>query len=274
MISCTNGSWIGRKNKPEAILVVDQLKNILLKNKIDGLHRSVGIVTFNMPQKKEIDDEIDRRQKDPEFEELFSLANDEEKNKLEDLLFVRNIERVQGEERDVIIFSTGYTKDLRNPEEKIGVQFGSLNRQDGEKYLNVAITRARREIIIVCSFDPDRIKVDDAKHGGPQRLKDYLCYAKSISESYGQETNKILQSLRLDQSKKNTEVPESEEQSLEELVCNELQKRGYKVDLHVGHSNYKVDLAVVHPDSHFKYILAIECDGKSFYLRKVLKRET
>jgi hypothetical protein len=74
-------------------LVVDHLKNILLKNRINGLHRSVGIVTFNMPQKKEIDDEIDRRrQKDPEFEELFSLANNEEKNKLEDLLFVRNIE--------------------------------------------------------------------------------------------------------------------------------------------------------------------------------------
>ena len=133
--------------------------------------------------------------------------------------------RVQGEVRDIIIFSTGYTKDLTNPEEKIGVQFGSLNRQDGEKYLNVAITRVRREIITVitvCSFDPNRIKVDDAKHGGPQRLNDYMRYAKSISEGHRQETNSILKSLHPHQSNKNIENSESE-QLLEELICNELQ---------------------------------------------------
>jgi very-short-patch-repair endonuclease len=248
----------------EAILVVEQLKNILSENKLNGLHCSVGIVTFNILQKKEINNEIDRRrQKDPEFDDLISLADSDERNKLEDLLFVRNIESVQGEERDIIIFSTGYAKDLEDPDEKIGVQFGSLNRRDGEKYLNVAITRARREIIIICSFDPYRIKVEDTLHSGPRRLRDYLCYAKTISESRRQETNDILLSLPSGNSSRSSPKSEPEEH-MQVLVRDELQKLGYEADLQVGHSNYKIDIAVIHPDNPQKYILAIELDGKSF----------
>ena len=97
--------------------------------------------------------------------------------------FVRNIEGVQGEERDIIIFSTGYVKDLADEDDSIGIRFGSLNQQDGEHYLNVAITRARYQIKIVCSFDPNRINVDNAQHEGPRRLKEYLCYAKAVSEN-------------------------------------------------------------------------------------------
>ena len=195
-ISCNNGSWIDRKNKAEAELVVNQLKGILIENKKTGRNHSVGIITFNSPQMEEIWDEIDRRkQNDQEFRALYSATDDQSTYSIHDLPFVRNIERVQGEERDIIIFSLGYARDLRDPENTFSVHFGSINGVDGENYLNVAITRAKQEIIIVCSFDPYKIKVDKAMHGGPKRLKQYLCYAKSIGESNPQETRNILSSL-------------------------------------------------------------------------------
>lgn len=265
-ISCNNGRWINRSNKPEAELVVNELKRILMNTRRTGVDRSVGIITFNTPQKEEIWEEIERRKKkDLEFKELYAATDDQEKRAIRDLPFVRNIENVQGEERDIIIFSLGYAKDLLTPEDTFGIHFGSLNGLNGENYLNVAITRARQEIIIVCSFDPDKINVDNATHIGPRRLKEYLCYAKSISESKRQETKNILSSLSANQSS-NTVLLSKEDGdvSLETLVKTELEKSGYRVDLHIGNSNYKIDLAVVHPDFPSMYIMAIECDGKSF----------
>jgi hypothetical protein len=130
--------------------------------------------------------------KDLEFKEFYTATDNQEKLAIRDLPFVRNIENVQGEERDIIIFSLGYAKDLLTPEETFGIHFGSLNGSNGENYLNVAITRARQEIIIICSFDPDKINVDNATHTGPRRLKEYLCYAKSISESNHPDIGYIL----------------------------------------------------------------------------------
>jgi very-short-patch-repair endonuclease len=265
-ISCNNGRWIDRSNKPEAELVVNELKTILMDNRRTGVNRSVGIITFNTPQKEEIWEEIERRKrKDSEFKELYIETDDLEKRAIRDLPFVRNIENVQGEERDIIIFSLGYAKDLLTPEETFGIHFGSLNGLNGENYLNVAITRARQEIIIVCSFDPDKINVINATHRGPKRLKEYLCYAKSISKSNHQETVGILSSLSFNQSNNTALLYEEDgHDELEALVKTELEKLGYRVDLHIGNSNYKIDMAVVHPDNPSMYILAIECDGDSF----------
>lgn len=264
-ISCNNGSWIDRRNKAEAELVVNQLKAILCENKKTGRNRSVGIITFNSLQKEEIWEEIERRkQNDQEFKALYSATDDQSTYAIRDLPFVRNIERVQGEERDIIIFSLGYAKDLSDPKDTFSVHFGSINGVDGENYLNVAIARAKQEIIIVCSFDPYKIRVDKAMHGGPKRLKEYLCYARSISESNPQETQDILSSLHFIRPSWTAVSGTEEDDSLQKLVKIELEKLGYQVDLHIGHSNYKIDLAVVHPDFASKYILAIECDGKSF----------
>ena len=265
-ISCNNGRWIDRSNRPEAELVVNELKKILIDNKRTGGNRSVGIITFNTPQKEEIWDEIERRKrKDSEFKELYAETDDQEKRAIRDLPFVRNIENVQGEERDIIIFSLGYAKDLLSTKETFGIHFGSLNGLNGENYLNVAITRARQEIIIVCSLDPDKINIDNATHTGPRRLKEYLCYAKSISKSNHQETMSILSSLRINQSNNTAFLYEEDgHDELEALVKTELEKLGYRVNLHVGNSNYKIDIAVVHPDNPSMYILAIECDGNSF----------
>lgn len=263
-VACNNGSWANYRNKQQTILLVDEL-NILIKNKKEGLRRSVGIITFNSTQQDEISEEIERRkQRDPEFGELSSIADNEQTNLLEDLPFVRNIERVQGEERDIIIFSTGYAKDPDDEDDdSIRVRFGSLDKRDGEHYLNVAVTRAREQIIVVSSFDPRRIDAENARHDCPRRFKDYLCFAKAISEHNIEEAKKILSSLNSNQYENVDKLDNAEGDSLV-TVSTELQKLGYNVDLHIGHSDYKINLAVVHPDLPSRYILAIEFDGKSF----------
>ena len=116
----------------------------------------------------------------------------------------------------------------------------------------------------MCSFDPNRIKTDDAKNEGPKILKDYLCYAKAVSESNTDEVANIIASLKSDSGRiesKEYGNTDSDENLLEQSVLGRLQNLGYQVDRHVGNSNYKVDLAVVHPDFDSKYILAIEFDG-------------
>jgi very-short-patch-repair endonuclease len=267
-ITCENGTWENRKNGPEARLVVDELKHILFQNKQNNLKRSIGIITFNAPQQDAIEDEIDLRiEKDPEFAQLFLEAQNQQDMLLSDLPFVKNIEKVQGDERDVIIISVGYAKELKDAQDTISVNFGALNQMGGENRLNVAVTRARKEIIIVCSFDPNRIKVDK-KNYGSKRLRDYLIYAKSISELNTKEAKKILTSLDqdLDEYKSHDDMTRAmtEEVPFENIIQSELRELGYTVDTRVGNSDYTLDLAVVDPDNSAKYLLGIECDGQSF----------
>lgn len=266
-IECKNGLWADRQNLPEASLVVSEVKKILLQNRKDGSSKSIGIITFNESQQTAILDEIDRRRKeDSEFDELYSDAENPTSNRLDDKPFVKNIENVQGDERDIIIFSIGYARD---PEGHLHVRFGTLNQEGGENRLNVAITRARQEIVIVCSIDPEELKTDSAKNNGPRRLKDYLRYAKFISECKRDGAGNILQTLNDGFGRNADSNNESQvflfESPFEELVHERLKNLGYAVDTQVGYSGYKIDLAVVHPDDPSRYILAIECDGAAFH---------
>ena len=120
------------------------------------------MVTFNVSQQHLIQDKI-------------------EENGLGDWegLFVKNIENVQGDERDIIIFSTAYGRDAKG---KINLQFGSLNMAGGENRLNVAITRAKEKVVIVTSLLPEEMKVSQLKNEGPKLLKAYLEYARKVSE--------------------------------------------------------------------------------------------
>jgi very-short-patch-repair endonuclease len=187
---------------------------------------------------------------------------------LDDIPFVKNIENVQGDERDIIIFSIGYAKDPGNPEGEVSMRFGTLNQEGGENRLNVAVTRARKEIIIVCSIDPDKLNIEKTKNEGPKRMKDYLSYAKAISEGRREDARQILMSLnnRFDDQNINVQdIKLGTVETFETVIQKELEKIGYQVDYRVGHSNYKIDLAVVHPDDLRKYILTIETDGETFH---------
>ncbi len=153
-----DGVWEDQSNQAEAEKVL-QIIEAELRSKND---LSIGVVTFNAKQQLLISDLLD--------EHLKSWPED---------LFVKNIENVQGDERDLIIFSIGYAPDAKG---KLNVQFGSLNQAGGENRLNVAVSRARQKVIVVTSINPEDLKVDQTKNKGPKQLKDYLDYAKRVSE--------------------------------------------------------------------------------------------
>lgn len=156
-----DGKWIGQINEIEAIKVVDVVEE-LIKEKPE---KSIGIVSFNARQQDYIMD-------------MLELKVIEAGMVIPDNLFVKNIENVQGDERDIIIFSIGYAPDDKG---KMNHHFGSLNIQKGENRLNVAITRAREKVIIVSSILPQQLKVEETKNEGPKLLKKYLQYAIDVS---------------------------------------------------------------------------------------------
>jgi hypothetical protein len=156
-----DGTWANQTNEAESDKVVEVVGELLKKYPGKG----IGIVTFNARQQDLITDKL----------EVFAAEN---KITLPEDLFVKNIENVQGDERDVIIFSIGYAPDEKG---KINHHFGSLNIVKGENRLNVAVTRARERVIIVTSILPGELRVDDTKNEGPKLLRSYLQYALEVS---------------------------------------------------------------------------------------------
>ncbi|WP_420580245.1 AAA domain-containing protein [Reichenbachiella sp.] len=156
------GFWQNNTNHEEAERVAKIIQILLKENpKIE-----IGVVTFNAAQQMYILD----------FLEEYSL---EQNFSIPDTLIVKNIENIQGDEKDIIIFSTVYAPDLKG---KMNMNFGSLNAEGGENRLNVAITRAREKIYLVTSIMPQQLRVNETKNEGPRLLKKYLEYAHAISE--------------------------------------------------------------------------------------------
>lgn len=157
-----NGIWENNTNMEEALKVAD----IVFDIQTGSPDKSVGVVTFNARQQNLIMDILEERMTKSGV-------------MLSGSVFVKNIENVQGDERDIIIFSTAYAEDQSG---RLIMQFGSLNAVGGENRLNVAITRAREKIYIVSSIYPNQLKVEDAKNEGPKLLKAYLSYALDVSK--------------------------------------------------------------------------------------------
>lgn len=156
-----DGIWEKNCNTVEA----EQIAQIVKRELKARPDLEIGIVTFNAQQQMKVLDYLDD----------FAVANN---IVLPESLIVKNIENVQGDEKDVIIFSTVYAPDISG---KMNMQFGSLNAQGGENRLNVAVTRAREKIYLVTSIVPQQLKVDATKNDGPKMLKKYLEYAYEIS---------------------------------------------------------------------------------------------
>lgn len=151
----TEGVW---KNNTNAVEVEEVLRLI---RELAGSGLSIGVVTFNFYQQAAIQDALEKETSLPEG------------------LFVKNIENVQGDERDVIIFSMGYAPDEKG---RISMQFGTLNMQGGENRLNVAVTRAREKIYFVTSLWPSQLQTDGTANEGPKLLRAYMDYAWQVSE--------------------------------------------------------------------------------------------
>lgn len=156
------GVWEDNINNDEAWEIVN-LVDRLIKEQPD---KSIGIVTFNARQQGHIMDLL----------EQYSVTHEIIWPKH---LFVKNIENVQGDEKDIIIFSTGYAPDKKG---KIKLKFGSLNVAGGENRLNVAVSRAREKIYIITSIFPTQLHVEDTKNDGPKLFKEYLTYAYEVSQ--------------------------------------------------------------------------------------------
>ena len=171
-------------------------------------------------------------------------------------LFVKNIENVQGDERDVILFSTGYAK---NSQGKLIRNFGWLNAYGGENRLNVAISRAKKHIHIITSLFPDDLIVDDMKNRGPKLLREYLRYAYAVNENNRIKQEQILCSLSDDVAPNGTITFDS---PFEEEVYDALKKAGYTIDTQVGVGGYRIDMAIMKDG---KYVLGIECDGAQYH---------
>ncbi len=200
--------------------------------------KTLGVVTFSIAQMEAVEEAIDRRLKEkPDFEQFFK------EDRLEGF-FVKNLENVQGDERDVIIFSVGYGYDQGK---QMAMNFGPLNKPGGERRLNVAVTRAREKVVLITSIKATDIDAE-TKAVGVQTLRYYLDYAEHGPE-------------KLESAKRK----ESEfESSLDEDVAEEIKKMGFEVVPQVGCSGYRIDIGVSDPVNPGCFLLGVECDGSTY----------
>lgn len=198
---------------------------------------SLGVVAFSTAQMEAIQNALEiQRRKHPELEVFFSGHAHEP-------FFIKNLENVQGDERDVILISIGYG---RTEDGKIPMSFGPLNNEGGERRLNVLITRAKMRCEVFTNITSEDIKVGENAKFGIRALKSFLYFA---------------QFARFDHAESNavTEI-----KPFEEEVALQLTKLGYAVRAKVGSSGFYLDLAIIDPENPGRYILGIECDGQTY----------
>lgn len=259
-IKVENGLWIDKKNEQEANEVVKLVKNILNTRKNN---ETIGVITFNSSQMNLIEDLIE---KEKMLDSKFATQMIAEENRFlngENIsFFVKNIESVQGDERDIIIFCIGYAK---NEKGRVAINFGWLNQDGGENRLNVAISRAKEKIYVVTSIEPEELVVDYTKNDGPKLFKQYLEYVKALNDG----NNELVRTQLLALLDRN----ESDNQQLtfdsefEEEVCDKLIEQGYNVETQYGVGGYRIDLVVKSKDGK-KNLLGIECDGRLYHSSK------
>lgn len=257
----SDAMWINRSNLPEAKYIVAMLRDILRDRKSN---ETIGIITFNSSQRDLIEDLLDEQcALDSEFASAVRAEVDRKENGEDIGLFIKNIESVQGDERDIIIFSIGYAK---NENGRLIRSFGWLNQKGGENRLNVAISRAKKKIHIVTSFIPEELQVEDTKNEGPKILKKYLQYAKAVSDEDQETQRQILLSFGDDSSPGSDVIFDSDfELQVYDALNYGLRDKGFTIDTQVGIGGYSIDLALKYEG---KYILGIECDGKMYHSSK------
>ena len=200
---------------------------------------TLGAAAFNLKQARRIEDELEiLRRRDPSLEAAFFTRHPEEP------FFVKNLENVQGDERDVILISVGYGKLSGG---SLPMNFGPLNKDGGERRLNVLITRAKRRCVVYSNFVAADVDLRRSKARGIKALKVFLKYAASgvldVPEATGREADSPF----------------------EEAVATALRARGHDIEHQVGSAGFFIDLAVVDPDQPGRYLLGLECDGAMYH---------
>lgn len=223
-----------RSNKLEAQAVAQAV----MEHARTSPHLTLGVAAFSMAQMQAIIDELEIvRRSDSTCEAYFSAH-------VHEPFFVKNLENVQGDERDVIFISIGYGKTA---EGYLAMEFGPLNRQGGERRLNVLITRARVRCEVFTNLSSDDIDLNRSEATGVKALKTFLKYAESGSLDIPVVTGRDFDS------------------DFEKAVCMSLQELGYEVKRQVGSAGFYIDLAVMDPDLPGRFMLGIECDGAAYH---------
>ncbi len=224
-----------RCNQVEAEAIVDEIA-CRLRSKSLNRH-SIGVIAFSVMQQGMIEDLLQERlDQDKELQEAAA--------QMYEPIFVKNLENVQGDERDVILFSIGYGPDK---EGKISMNFGPLNNAGGERRLNVAVSRARQEMYVFSTLKSSDIDLRRTKSRGVEGLKHFLEYAETESLPI------------LSQTKDN-----SDSSVIAEAIASKLRELGYSVATNVGRSHFRVDVAIERKDSPGIYELGILLDGQNY----------
>ncbi|CAJ4857824.1 DNA helicase related protein [Burkholderia pseudomallei] len=230
-----------RTNKPEAKALVADLVGRLKSPGFVDSRMTVGVVTFNAEQQRLIEDLLDEeRRRDPSIEPYFAESALEP-------VFVKNLESVQGDERDIMYFSITYGPGIDGT---MPMSFGPMNQQGGERRLNVAITRARQELRVFGSFKPEKMDLSRTQALGVRDLKHFLEFAERGARALGEAVAGSIGDF---------------DSPFEKAVCVALAERGWTVHPQVGVSAFRIDLGVVDPDAPGRYLAGVECDGATYH---------
>ena len=232
-------------NVPEAKRCVALIKDHIERHP----DRSLGVIAFSEKQQQAIALEVQRfREQNPQYEDFFVEGKEDE-------FFIKNLENVQGDERDTIFFSVGYakTKEQKLNNRPMAMRFGPLGVSGGERRLNVAITRAKINVKLISSILPSDIDLNRTESEGIKMLRSYIDFAKNGAVS-------LASAHTLNRT-----------DDFVDTISKVIEAKGYKLRKHVGCSGYKIDIAIEHPDIENQFIAGIECDGFSYASAKTAR---
>lgn len=243
------GAWARGKTRTNQVeaeaMVKEAVRRLTDPASVDEAGRplSLAIITLNAEQQKLVEDLLDRqRQLTPALEPFFAEDASEP-------VVVKNLETVQGDERDIILLGIGYGPETPNAP-VMSMNFGPLNRAGGWRRLNVAVSRARREMVVFASFPPHLIDLNRTSAGAVRDLKHFLEFAERGPRALGEAVAGSVGGF---------------ESPFEQAVASGLRERGWTVVPQIGVSRFRIDLGVVHPDRPGDYLLGVECDGAAYH---------
>lgn len=233
----------GRRNQIEAKAIVAEVVKRLTDPEFIASGQSIGIITLNVEQQQLVDDLLDRARCDHrEIEPFF-------KGDLPEPVVVKNLETMQGDERDLIILGIGI-----GPTEPgasvMSMNFGPLNREGGWRRLNVAVARARREMMVFTSFDPSMIDLNRTSAQAVHDLRHFIEFAHQGPKAIAAAVRGSVGGY---------------DSPFERFVALGLQAKGWETHSQIGVSRFRIDLGIVHPDRPGDYLVGIECDGATYH---------
>ncbi|WP_089041708.1 DUF3320 domain-containing protein [Pseudomonas fluorescens] len=233
----------GRYNQAEAEAIVSETVKRLTDPAFIAAGHSIGIITLNSDQQKLINDLLDAARKQyPQIEPFFQDTQTEP-------VVVKNLETVQGDERDLIMLGIGY-----GPTEAgapvMSMNFGPLNKDGGWRRLNVAITRSRREMLVFTSFDPSMIDLNRTNARAVRDLKHFIEFSQRGPRALAEAIQGSVGGY---------------DSPFEEAVAQGLRRLGWQVVPQIGVSRFRIDLGIVHPDRPGDYLAGVECDGATYH---------